>query len=179
MNSPYDFYITPEEYDIAEKNGISRALLNQRVRGGGWDKEVAMSKPSQHGSTGWNLVKEIAKENGISYWTFKQRRRAGMELMKAATIPPHSPKECIALANKARGVREPFTKEELKRAEENGVSYYTLAARVRKCKWDMETAITTPPLSFSECGKRGKEASNWTEKMYIPKAAPVQVYQAR
>ncbi|HDR7969526.1 TPA: hypothetical protein QCY14_004918 [Bacillus pacificus] len=179
MNSPYDFYITPEEYDIAEKNGISKDLLNRRVRESGWDKEVAMSKPSQHGSTGWHLVKEIAKEHGISYWTFKQRRRAGMELMKAATVPPRSPKECIALANKARGVREVFTKEEIKRAEANGVSYYTLASRVRKYKWDLEQAITTPTLSFSECGKRGRAASSWAETMYIPKVAPVQVYQAQ
>nr|WP_088327054.1 hypothetical protein [Bacillus cereus] len=179
MHSPYDFYITPEEYDIAEKNGISKDLLNRRVREGGWDKEVAMSKPSQHGSTGWHLVKEIAKENGISYWTFKQRRRAGMELMKAATIPPRSPKECIALANKARGVQKTFTEEELKRAEENGVSYYTLASRVRKYKWDLEQAIMTPTLSFSECGKRGRAASIWAKTMYIPKAAPIQVNQAR
>ena len=32
MKSPYDFYITPEEYDIAEKNGICRDTLEYRIR---------------------------------------------------------------------------------------------------------------------------------------------------
>ena len=41
----YDYYITPEEYETAERNGISRVLLDKRVRDLLWDKETAINKP--------------------------------------------------------------------------------------------------------------------------------------
>ena len=39
MINPYDYYITDEEYAIAEKNGISKDTLNFRIRRMGWDNE--------------------------------------------------------------------------------------------------------------------------------------------
>jgi len=39
------FYITPEEYQIAEQNGISAATLEARVRSLAWKKERAIYTP--------------------------------------------------------------------------------------------------------------------------------------
>jgi hypothetical protein len=41
----YEWYITPEEYEEAEKNGISRDTLEHRVRYLAWNKEDAVNKP--------------------------------------------------------------------------------------------------------------------------------------
>ncbi len=43
----YDFYITPEEYEVAEKNGIDKRTLEQRIREYGWDKERAITIPKK------------------------------------------------------------------------------------------------------------------------------------
>ena len=55
MNSPYDFYITPEEYDIAESNGICRDTLEYRIRKARflWEREVALTKPPRKASEEW------------------------------------------------------------------------------------------------------------------------------
>lgn len=37
----HHFYITPEEYKIAESNGISAILLEQRIRQLAWDKKTS------------------------------------------------------------------------------------------------------------------------------------------
>lgn len=42
MRNPYEYYITPEEYEMAAENGISRSTLNRRVRDLGWEKEIAI-----------------------------------------------------------------------------------------------------------------------------------------
>jgi len=41
----YEFYIQPNEYEIAEHNGISKGTLEQRIRDLGWHKEKATSTP--------------------------------------------------------------------------------------------------------------------------------------
>jgi hypothetical protein len=43
--SPYDYYITPEEYEEAERNGISRKHVNYRIRQFGWGKQKAITTP--------------------------------------------------------------------------------------------------------------------------------------
>lgn len=43
MNNIYELYITPEEYEKAEKNGIDKNTLYKRIREYGWDKQRALS----------------------------------------------------------------------------------------------------------------------------------------
>ena len=65
MINPYDYYITDEEYAIAEKHGISKDTLNFRIRRMGWDKEKALTtKPRKYTNRAKQV--EIAKANGIS-----------------------------------------------------------------------------------------------------------------
>lgn len=51
--------------------------------------------------------------------------------------------------------------EQAKIASLNGVSYRLARERIKRLKWPVEEAITTPVLTKEECGKRGKEASYW------------------
>lgn len=163
----YDFYITPEEYGIAEKNGISKRLLEERIRNSGWDKEIAMVKQPQKQWTGWAEVKELALQNGICYRTFKHRRNKGMGLLEAATRPPITKEEALQLAQKANEKRRIFNQEDVRIAKENGIKYGSFRNRVKHLHWDVERAKQEPIVTSSESGKRGREASYWS-KIVIP-----------
>lgn len=67
----YDFYISPNDYQIAEKNGIPTHLVNNRIRDYGWDKQRAITQPVQ--KTDLKEWAKIAKQNGIAYNTFCPR----------------------------------------------------------------------------------------------------------
>ena len=45
MENKRYFYITPEDFKIAEENGISKDTLIMRVRKLGWDVDKAITKP--------------------------------------------------------------------------------------------------------------------------------------
>src|SRR5690625_4600507 len=86
-----EFYITPEEYEIARKNGINEKNLNQRIRDYGWTKEKAMTAPikKQMDRKYWA---KIAEENGIHYNTFMSRIHTyGWNDKKAASKPLTNP----------------------------------------------------------------------------------------
>lgn len=84
MRNPYEYYITPEEYEMAAENGISRSTLNRRVRDLGWEKEIAIITPvPMRDKYGWNKVKEIALQNGIARHAYCDRiKEDGQELMQ-------------------------------------------------------------------------------------------------
>ncbi|WP_283746295.1 MULTISPECIES: hypothetical protein [Bacillus cereus group] len=164
MINPYDYYITPEEYEIAERNGINRKVLNERVRNLKWDKTIAMTKPVRKSkSTGWRQVKEIALKNGICRQTYYARRKKGWKLIDAISKPPISKYQALELAEKANywGANKILSEEQLKVALSNGVSYRLARERIKRLKWPIEIAITTPVLTPTECAKRGKAASYW------------------
>lgn len=87
MLNPYDYYITPEEYEIAKANGICSATLEDRIRRLVWDKEQAISMaPRKQRRIDKRFIK-IAKENGISERAFYHRLKSGWSIEDAATIP--------------------------------------------------------------------------------------------
>ncbi|PER91135.1 hypothetical protein [Bacillus cereus] len=157
MKSPYDYYITPDEYERAERNGISRKLLNVRVRRYAWDKDIAMTK-SPRKTAEWSKVKKTALKNNICRSTFKSRRERGWSLVDSMTKPPMSQEEALKRANQCNRV---LTDEQILQARMNGLKRSTVYDRLKKLKWDMEDAIVTPVLSASERGRRGKEVSYW------------------
>lgn len=120
-------YITPEEYDIAEKNGISKKLLERRIRTYGWDRERALTEPpgSKYGK--WI---EIAEKNGIKRQTFYVRVNEGMTPEEAATKP-------------IRVWPKRYDSKWIKIAKENGISPDAFRGRVR-LGWSQEKAATTP-----------------------------------
>ncbi|PGZ45717.1 hypothetical protein COE56_25895 [Bacillus anthracis] len=162
MKSPYDFYITPEEYEIAARNGINRRTLNVRVRNLGWDKDIAMTKPlGSKNSTGWSKVKEIALKNGISRQTYYARLKKGWKLIDAISRPPITRDQALELAKKANYWSENrvLSDEQVEIALSNGISYRVAYGRIKRLKWPIDDAITIPVLTPSECAKRANEAS--------------------
>src|SRR5699024_12075072 len=79
----YDYYITPEEYETAERNGISRVLLDKRVRDLLWDKETAINKPPRKQDYSLSKYADVAEQNGIHRNTFFTRVKSGMPPEKA------------------------------------------------------------------------------------------------
>ncbi|AJQ58651.1 hypothetical protein BTT_20610 [Bacillus thuringiensis serovar morrisoni str. 4AA1] len=164
MKSPYDFYITPDEYERAERNGINRRVFNERVRNLGWDKVTAMTKPVRGSNpTGWCKVREIALKNGIRRQTYYARMKKGWNLIDAISKPPINKYQALRLAEEANywNGNKVLSDEQAKIASLNGVSYRLARERIKRLKWPVEEAITTPVLTKEECGKRGKEASYW------------------
>lgn len=80
-------YVTPEHYEIAEKNGISKRNLYQRVYVYDMPIEEAIVKPIKKRTTQWSQLKRIAEKNGIGRKTFYSRLDYGWDPMRAATDP--------------------------------------------------------------------------------------------
>ncbi|QIW18551.1 hypothetical protein [Bacillus thuringiensis] len=161
MRNLYDYYITPDEYDRALENGIGRCTLNGRVRVSMWDKEKAITEPLTLKDSQWSKWKEVAKKHGISYQTYYQRVKRGLEPLDAATMPVMEKEQISRKGRVAQAHKRVFTDEELKIAAENGIRYQTALYRYRQGGWSKEDAITKPPLSPQECMRRAKEKSGW------------------
>lgn len=69
----HHYYVTPEEYDIAQANGIKPKLALQRMRVSGWTKEQAINippmKPRESGKLGYKRAAEILGADPIkAFW---------------------------------------------------------------------------------------------------------------
>ncbi|MCM3783694.1 hypothetical protein M3231_11985 [Neobacillus mesonae] len=79
--------ITPEQYEIARKRGITKNLLEQRVRRLGWPIEKAIKKKPQKKIDYGNWPK-VAEENDITPTAFYNRvLKLNWSPEKAATVP--------------------------------------------------------------------------------------------
>ncbi|MHC1683450.1 MAG: hypothetical protein AB6733_10920 [Clostridiaceae bacterium] len=150
----YDFYITPEEYERAAKNGISKMTLESRIRLLAWDKERAVSEPVPHR----NNVKEwiqLAKDNGISKRTFEKRvYEKKWSYQEAATIPIMDEETRI---KEMHNKRRRYPKYILELAESNNIPYDTFRHRVNRSKMTLEEAATKPVMSSREIGLMNKD----------------------
>lgn len=147
----HHFYITPEEYKIAESNGISASLLEQRIRSLAWDKKRAINEVPQKKKP--RIPKEIierAKQNGICYQTLRDRiHYRGWNHERACTQPLQNKSE---QAKKAHEASRRYPKEILELVKANGIHYDTFRHRVNQSGWDMYIAATTPTMTSSEIG---------------------------
>lgn len=136
-------YITPEEYEIAEKNGIPRRNLNVRVRELFWDKERAITHPLQKvgNPTPWSKWKKECQENGISYKTFYSRiNEYGWTPKDAATLPKQDQAAKLATFRESNKV---LTDEVLEVMKKHNLKKNTVHTRLWN-GWTLEKAITTP-----------------------------------
>jgi hypothetical protein len=153
VRNPYDWYITPEEYETAAANGISRNLLETRIRKYGWPKELAMTKPPRKLSKIPREIVELAQRNDIPYQTLYWRIYAGWAPDRAATEPVADRAERVRRAHDAR---RKIPADIIELANKNGIKYMTLYKRVSEMGWDPVTAATTPIMTKSESGRRAK-----------------------
>jgi hypothetical protein len=124
-------YLTPNDYHIAEQNGISKHNVEQRFYTYGWPKDRAITYPIKIRKDIWNQYKD---QSVVSVSTFRRRLKDGMPPELAASTP--------------RGKRDrsgaKITLSVIQRAEQNGIGMETLKARVYTYKWSVEKAVTTP-----------------------------------
>lgn len=149
----YDWYITPEEYVLAEKNGVNKRNLDARIRACGWDKEKAINTPVQRKRKYPKKYINLAKSNGISTSCFAHRVKLGWSLERAATKPIANLNERLKeLHEKNRK----YSKQYVELANSNGISESLFYLRIRK-GWDLETASIRPPMTRKEIGLLTKE----------------------
>jgi len=153
VRNPYDWYITPEEYETAAANGISAGTLETRIRRLGWPKELAMTKPPRKLSKIPREIVELAQRNDIPYQTLYWRIYAGWAPERAATEPVADRAERVRRAHDAR---RKIPADIIELANQNGVKYTTLYKRVSEMGWDPMTAATTPIMTKSESGRLAK-----------------------
>ena len=91
----YDYYVTPEEYEIAAAIGISKDLVNKRIRLYTWPKQMAISIRPKETSKYDKSVKIKLKKNGISESTFYKRIAYGWTIERASTEPINLRKNII------------------------------------------------------------------------------------
>lgn len=142
-------FITDEEYEIAEKNGISKGNVDQRVHAYGWEIERAITQPirKQRKHTYNQKYLDLAKENGISLSVYRYRvKEAGWDEERAATTPVLSLQE-IGQMNAERLTK--FTPEQIETFEKNGIPQGTVRKRL-ELGWSMEEAITLPALKTGQ-----------------------------
>ena len=154
--NPYDYYIAPEEYEIAAKNGISPARLEVRIRSLGWSKQRAMTEPPQKKKPRIpREIIELAERHGIKYNTLRYRvHHLGWDMRRAATQPLQDRR---AQAKRAVEACRKYPVELIELAKKNGISDDTFRRRVRESKWDMMRAATTPVMTPREIGLMTKE----------------------
>lgn len=87
-----DYLITPEQYRIAEKNGINKRNLEQRVYTYAWEVEDAITIPTEgrgyKRGTKYDDYLKIAASNGVNYKAFHNRvHTLGWTKERAAKTP--------------------------------------------------------------------------------------------
>ena len=154
MKNIYDFYIAPAEYDLAEKNGISKQCLEVRIRNLGWTKFRALNeKPLKFNRLPKEWI-DIARKNGICYSTFKYRVNIlKLNIEIAATKPLQDRK---LQAKKACEASRKYPKEYKDLALKNGISERTFHKRLES-GWDLINASTKPLMTNREIGLLTKE----------------------
>lgn len=147
------FYISPEEYEIAERNGIGREILRHRIQYLSWTKERAITTPVRKRNMSKVPWRELAEKNGINRSTFHARIQCGWDVEKASTTPVKTMREKIEFLMDMNEKRRKYPSEILKEMKRNDICYSTFCKRVKR-GIDLETAATVSPWSLSAKGMR-------------------------
>src|SRR5699024_9083289 len=142
----YDYYITPEEYDIAASNGISRNALDLRVRERMWDKQRAITEPPKKTKTYLNKSLTEAKRNGISSHNFYRRVRSVYTHKKASTMPVMNSEQIVKryLRNNKSPRNRKYPDWVYEKKKKNNIKDTTFWHRINTHGWSVEEACSTP-----------------------------------
>ena len=131
------FYITPEDFRIAEENGISKDTLLSRVRKLGWDIDKAITKPVRAKRKFTEEEIKTMEENGVNRNIAAGRRYWGWTLEEAIT------------KSKKKGRQYVYPEWVYKEADKNGISYSALGNRIRR-GMSLEEACTKKIITKEE-----------------------------
>lgn len=157
--NPYDYYITPEEYRMAEANGIKKQTLEYRVREAGWNKHEAIHTETRKLESVPQDVLDAATTNGICYSTLLRRINTGWSIERACTEIPLSTSDNARIQSEK--LRK-YPKELIELAIANGINVKTFYRRV-KDGWDMQVAATKKTLNKSESVAIARKMSPWNK----------------
>ena len=152
----YQYYISPEEYQVAKNNGISKKTLENRVRDMAWDMKRAITTPIRQRRDLAPFF-ALAESNGISAKVFHGRMRRGWEPERACTQPIS---KAGGKLNEHWESKRIYPLESVAMAEKNGVSYKAFQWRM-KHGWSLEDATATKKLTTKESSSRAYAKSNW------------------
>lgn len=127
-------YLSEEDYQKADRNGLKRKTVFHRVYNANWDVERAVTQPVVQRYT--KEQKRLMKENNVSKNVMYHRLRKGMTLEDAISRPFVEHKHESAI----------FTHSELDQLKANGIRLSTAINRVRR-GWEKERAINKPAKS--------------------------------
>jgi hypothetical protein len=148
MFDPYEYYVTPEEYAEAERNGISQRRVNDRIRILGWSKKRAITTPTRKFKDRSELVAR-AKANGISYIQFMTRIFHGWDEERAITTPIRDKAGARESALRMSELNRKYPREFVELALSNGISVRCFHDRVGRGRWDYTLAATMPPSPYN------------------------------
>ena len=137
MGNKRYFYITPEDFKIAEENGIPEYVVTTRVRKLGWDVDKAITKPVRAKRKFTKEEIKTMEENGVDRNTASCRLKWGWTLEEALTKP------------KKRGRQYVYPEWVYKEADKNGISYSALGNRIRR-GMSLEEACTKKMITRLE-----------------------------
>ena len=154
MGNKRYFYITPEDFKIAEENGIPEYVVTTRVRKLGWDVDRAITKPVRVKRKFTEEEIKTMEENGIDRDVAAGRRYWGWTLEEAITKP------------KKKGRQYVYPEWVYKEANKNGISYSALGNRIRRgmsleeaCTKKMITRLEALEIARKKL-KESKKANN-------------------
>lgn len=132
---------TWEQYEIAEKNGISKVNVDQRINVLGWTLEEAITKPMRvKFRQKYKEYVQLAESKGIPLITFRARvEKHNWDPEEAATTPVMTMKEVAERRNEKNRI---IPKEIYEKARKNGINNSTLKTRILMLNWDMDLAAT-------------------------------------
>ncbi|MFL0194243.1 hypothetical protein ACJDU8_01430 [Clostridium sp. WILCCON 0269] len=150
----YDYYIAPEDYERALKNGICRSTLEYRIHSLGWDREKAVNTPPRKRKRIAKHLVEEAQKNGIGYATLRYRLNIyGWDVTRAISEPVWDSEQYSRNSKNRK-----YPKEILELAHENNIPEGTFYHRIRRQGVDMITAVTRPIMTRKEVSRLGNEA---------------------
>lgn len=146
----YNPVATWEQYETAEKNGIPKKNVDQRINVLGWTIDEAITKPIRVTfRQKYAKYVKLAEQNTIPFNTFRARVEIHKwDPQKAATTPIMTYREAVKKTNDKRRIIPEAIYE---KARNNGIHPSTLKTRILMLKWDMDLAATKQP------GKNGKK----------------------
>ena len=144
MGNKRYFYITPEDFKIAEENGISKDTLLSRVRKLGWDVDKAITTPVRAKRKFTEEEIKTMEENGVNQNIAANRMYWGWNLEEAITKP------------KKRGRQYVYPEWVYKEANKNGISYSALGNRIRS-GMSLEEACTKKTITKLEALEIGRK----------------------
>ena len=131
------FSITPEDFRIAEENGISKGTLIMRVKTLGWDIDKAITKPVRAKRKFTEEEIKIMKENGLDRNAVAYRLGLGWSWEQALTKPKKGGRQYV------------YPEWVYKEADKHGISYSAVGNRIRH-GMSLEEACTKKTITKLE-----------------------------